>query len=500
MPVFSLPGPYGIGCFSREAYSFVDFLEKSGQRYWQILPIGPTGYGDSPYQSFSTFAGNPYFIDLETLIGRGLLERGECGRIYGGIQAGRVDYGLMYSTRIEILKKAYLRWKDSGICRDDAAAFAAFKEKNSYWIYDYCMFMALKEHCGGAPFQRWDAGIRYREHDALARAGEELADEIGFHEYIQFEFERQWLELKAYANRKNISIIGDIPIYVSSDSADFWAAPEMFRVGPDNMPTAVAGVPPDGFSADGQVWGNPLYNWEKHKASGYDWWLRRMGRCRELYDVIRIDHFRGFDEYFCVPPDAGTAAEGRWEKGPGIELFTKIKSSFPGIRIIAEDLGYMSDSVKKLVADTGFPNMKILEFAFDSRDEEDKEPHMPYSYDQNCVVYTGTHDNETLTEWMSNILPAEKKKLQDYLWTDSGDAGVLTDRAIRLLQSSHAVLCMIPIWDWLGLGSEARINRPGTCSGSWTWRAEEDMFTGELAERMLHIASLYGRTEGGAGH
>ncbi len=494
MPVFALPGPYGIGCFSEEAYRFADFLEEAGQHYWQILPLGPTGYGDSPYSPFSTFAGNPYFIDLQYFVRNGLLTSAECRETFVGREDGRIDYGLLYRTRVPLMREAYRRWKQTGSRCRDLDDYYVFREENACWLDDYALFMALKEHYGGASIDSWPREIRERSPGALMQARQELDEEVRIQSFVQYVFEKQWMELKAYVNSKGIRIIGDIPIYVSSDSADFWADSRLFIKGKDGGKAPVAGVPPDGFSATGQLWGNPLYDWEKHRADGYSWWLERIGRCAKIYDVLRIDHFRGFDEYFCIPGDADSAAGGHWEKGPGMDLFRHVKAAYPRLNIIAEDLGYMSDSVKKLVSDTGFPNMKVLEFAFDSRDVGEKEPHMPHAYESNCVAYTGTHDNETLIQWLGSIRPAEKEKLMDYVGAEPGeDLQGIAWKVIRSLQASHAELCVIPAWDWIGLGAEARINKPGSSSGNWTWRAAPDAFDSTLAARIRHLCRTYGR-------
>lgn len=494
MPVFALPGPYGIGCFSEEAYHFADFLEQAGQRYWQILPLGPTGYGDSPYSSFSTFAGNPYFINPEYFIRKGLLTSRECREVFAGQGCSRIDYDLLYRTRNPLYREAYQRWKRSGKSCEDLDHYHVFREDNAFWLDEYALFMALKERYGGAAFDTWPQELREHSPQALIQARQELDEEISIHCFLQYVFEKQWMELKAYVNGKGIKIIGDIPIYVSSDSADFWANPQLFKKGEDGGRAPVAGVPPDGFSETGQVWGNPLYDWEKHKAEDYRWWLNRIGRCAKIYDVLRIDHFRGFDEFFCIPGGSDSAAGGHWEKGPGMDLFRHVREAYPALNIIAEDLGYISDSVKKLVSDTGFPNMKVLEFAFDSRDVGEKEPHMPYAYENNCVAYTGTHDNETLIQWLGNIQPAEKDRLMDYVGAEPGEDPQQTAwKVIRSVEASHAMLCVIPAWDWIGLGAEARINRPGTSSGNWTWRADCDVFDSELAERIRHLCRTYGR-------
>lgn len=488
LPIFSLPGKYGIGCFSKEAYKFVDFLEKAGQKYWQILPIGPTSYGDSPYQSFSTFAGNPYFISLESLIEEGLLTKAECEKADFGENDKSIDYEKLYKERLKLLRKAYER---SEIYNREE--FYKFKEENAYWLRDYAMFMAIKSRFGGESFDKWAEDIRRRWDYSMEYYQKELYYEIEFFEYIQFEFYKQWFKLKKYANGRGIKIIGDIPIYVAYDSADVWAHPEMFQMDETGKPEAVAGCPPDGFSATGQLWGNPLYKWEYHKQTGYDWWIRRIKKSSELYDVIRIDHFRGFDRYYSIPEGAEDAKGGHWENGPGIDLFNAIKANLGDIKIIAEDLGYITDSVRQLVRDTGFPNMKVLEFAFDSRDSSEPTEYLPYNYDKNCVVYTGTHDNETLRGWLNDITSKEVEKIKAYIGKEIDDKDMLVDEIIRMAQSSTAELCVIPIQDYLGLDNDARMNTPSTLGDNWKWRVTPEQLNKELIEKIRKYTVLYGR-------
>lgn len=488
LPIFSLPGRYGIGCFSEEAYRFVDFLAVAGQAYWQILPLGPTGYGDSPYQSFSTFAGNPYFISLEKLISEGLLTEAECGEADLCGEESKIDYGKMYRGRLALLRKACGRSHFQ-----EEAEFAAFKEENSFWLKDYTLFMALKDAHGGADFETWETDIRDYEPEAVARWETKLQEDIRFYEFVQYEFLKEWKALRAYAAEKGIRFIGDIPIYVSHDSADFWAHRHLFMLDERARVRLVAGVPPDGFSADGQLWGNPLYDWKRHEEEGYDWWLRRIGKCRELYDVIRIDHFRGFDEFFAIPAEDTTAKNGHWEKGPGIRLFDAIRKAYGETPIIAEDLGYVTDTVRKLVRDTGFPNMKVLEFAFDSRDSTGAAEYLPYRYGNNCVVYTGTHDNETVRGWLDSILPEELQQVKDYLDVRTEDPSEIVDKMVITAHASVADLCVIPLQDYLRLGNEARINHPSTQGTNWQWRVRREDLTEELCGRIRHLTELYGR-------
>ena len=487
LPVFSLPGKYGIGCFSREAEEFIHYLKEAGQSFWQILPLGPTGYGDSPYQAFSTFAGNPYFIDLEELIREGLLTPEECESQISE-DTGSIDYGFLYHTRWELLKKAFSR-----SVHRDTPEFCSFCLDNAYWLSDYALFMALKDAHEGAPLRSWEEELRRRDQETLAAWKEKLSDEIAFYEYLQFEFLRQWKKIKAFAEAEGIGIIGDIPIYVSEDSSDFWAHPELFQVDQRGEIRKVAGVPPDGFSADGQLWGNPLYDWDFHKKEGYAWWIRRIAKCRELYDVIRLDHFRGFDEYFAIPAGETTAKNGFWEKGPGMDLFGTLQKAFPDLKIIAEDLGYVTDTVRQLVRDTGYPNMKVLEFAFDSRDSTGRWEYMPYNYDKNCAVYTGTHDNETLAGWLDSILPEELAEVKEFFGVKTGSKEEITDAMIRAASASVADLCIIPLQDYLALDNLARINQPSTYGKNWKWRVSKDQLSGDLQERIRRISELYGR-------
>lgn len=488
LPVASLPGKYGIGGFSKEARKFVDFLGKAKQKYWQILPIGPTSYGDSPYQSFSTFAGNPYFISLESLIGQELLTEKECDAADFGKQENAVDYYKLYLERFPLLRKAYER---SNITqRED---FHRFREENAFWLKDYAIYMAVKAFFGGKSFDKWPEDIRRRYGYALDYYQRELYFEIEFYEYIQYEFYRQWFDLKAYANSKGIQIIGDIPIYVAYDSADVWAHPELFQMDAQGNPVTVAGCPPDGFSATGQLWGNPIYRWDYHRSTGYDWWIRRIEKCSQLYDVTRIDHFRGFDEYFSIPADAKNAKSGHWEKGPGMDLFYAVKARLGDIRIIAEDLGYITDSVRQLVRECGFPNMKVLEFAFDSRDSSGPGEYLPYNYDKNCVVYTGTHDNETLAGWLGNILPEEIEMVKKYIGKEIWKRQDIVYGMIRLAQASTADLCIIPIQDYLCLDNTSRINTPSTVGTNWKWRILDGDLSDELAKKIEEYTVVYGR-------
>ena len=488
LSISSLPSNYGIGCFSKEAYEFVDKLCEAGQSFWQILPLGPTGYGDSPYQSFSTFAGNPYFIDLEKLIRDGLLTKEECDAVDFGEDNEKVDYEKLYKGRYKLLKKAF---ENSNINENNA--FKEFQKENSFWLEDYALFMAAKEKYDNQSWHNWDKEIRLRDKEALEKLKEELKEQIDFQKYMQFEFFSQWKELKSYANSKGIKIIGDIPIYVSLDSADAWANPQLFYLDSDNKPTRIAGCPPDGFSATGQLWGNPLYNWNYHKETGFSWWIKRIEYCYKLYDILRIDHFRGFDEYYSIPFGAESAIDGRWEKGPGIELFKAVEAKLGKREVIAEDLGYLTDSVRKLVDDCGFPGMKVLEFAFDSRDSSGAQHYFPYNYTENSVVYTGTHDNETIAGWFKNITEEERNMARLYLNNRYTPESEIYWDFVCLAMASVSKWCVIPMQDYLGLDNSARMNTPSTVSVNWRWRLPKSAFDKSLAEKIYSITGCYGR-------
>ena len=488
LSITSLPSRYGIGCFSQSAYDFVDWLKDAGQTYWQILPVCPTSYGDSPYQSFSTFAGNPYFISLEQLIKEGVLTREECDAADFGSDASSVDYEKMYFARYPLLRKAYER---SDISKNPE--YQQFLAENEWWLNDYALFMALKNFFDGAPWYEWPEDIRLRWGFALDYYRRELYFEIEFQKYMQFQFFRQYWQLKNYANDSGIQIIGDIPIYVAMDSADTWAHPELFQLDEQNIPTAVAGCPPDGFSADGQLWGNPLYRWEYHRQTGYSWWLSRLWYCFRMYDVTRIDHFRGFDEYFSIPYGAESAVTGHWEKGPGIELFHCVEQNLGWHEVIAEDLGYVTDSVRQLVRDSGFSGMKVLEFAFDSRDSGSANDYLPHNYIENAVVYTGTHDNETLIGWLDTINTTDRALARNYLCDYYTPEEELHLSFISLAMSSVAKTCIVPLQDYLGLDNSCRLNKPSTVGTNWRWRVTEAQLNEELKQEVLCQTRRYGR-------
>lgn len=483
LPVASLPSNYGIGCFSKEAYEFVDQLKAGGQKNWQILPLGPTGYGDSPYQSFSTFAGNPYFIDLETLINEELLTREECDACDFGDNGKFIDYEKIYFSRFKILRKAFERFTPD-------AEFDTFAEENKAWLEDYALYMAIKNSLGGISWSQWPDALKRRVPQAIEEKKKELEEEIQFIRFQQFEFTKQWTKLKKYANDQGIRIIGDIPIYVAFDSADAWANPELFQFDEECTPTAVAGCPPDAFAATGQLWGNPLYDWEYHEKTGFAWWIRRLEYCYKLYDVVRVDHFRGFDEYYAIPYGDKTAEFGKWRKGPGLELFKAVKKAMGETPIIAEDLGYLTDSVRQLVKDTGYPGMKVLQFAFDSREESD---YLPHNYEHNCVVYTGTHDNNTILGWLDEMAPEDRLLAERYLNNRCTRKEDMPWDFIRLAMASVADLAITPIQEFLCLGGEARVNRPSTLGTNWKWRLLKGQITHEVTGKMYDMTKLYGR-------
>lgn len=487
LSVTSLPSKYGIGSFSKAAYDFVDWLKGAGQSYWQILPLGITSYGDSPYQSFSTFAGNPYMISLEKLTEEGLLSLSELEEADFGNNPSSADYEKLYKNRYRLLRLAY--------SRDNPkldSKFSDFCEKNSFWLDDYALFMSIKDSYGGKAYYEWDDALKLHDADALKEFETENQDSVLFHKYLQHRFFSEWYELKEYANNHGIKIIGDIPIYVSRDSADVWANKELFLLDEELNPTYVAGCPPDSFSKTGQLWGNPLYDWDYHKKSEFKWWKERISDALKMYDELRIDHFRGFDEYYAIPYCDETAVNGHWEKAPGFELFNELKKIIPSDKIIAEDLGFITESVRELVKFCGFKNMKIIEFGFDSRDESAENEHLPHNYHNNSVVYTATHDNQTLISWYNTITPDERRTLRAYLNDYTTPDSEINLPLIALAYRSVADMCIIPMQDWLGLDDSARMNTPSTTGSNWKWRLTE-IPDSRLAERMYKFSKTFAR-------
>lgn len=482
MPIFSLPSPYGIGTMGQDAYDFVDFLEKAGQTYWQILPLNPTNYGDSPYQSFSSYAGNPYFIDPDMLIQEGLLTKAEVESYDFGGDNDKIDYGKLYENRILMLKTAFERFIPN-------EAYSVFIQENAYWLEDYALFMALKNAHNDISWQEWDNSLRVRDAAAIEKIKAAYQKEIELYRFIQYKFSEQWYRLKNYANSKGVYIIGDIPIYVAYDSADVWSDPKQFMLDDTLMPTRVAGCPPDAFSADGQLWGNPLYNWKAMKQDGFTWWKNRLGYALKLYDLIRIDHFRGFESFYAIPYGDDTAKNGKWLKGPDMALFRELKKAFgDNLPIIAEDLGFLTPQVLKMLKLSGFPGMKVLQFAFTPDEDSD---YLPHNFNKNCVVYTGTHDNDTIIGWSENSDEDSVKMAKDYL--RAGDREGFNWTMIKAAMASVADICILMMPDFMGLGSEARINTPSTVGGNWQWRIDKACLNDWLAGIIYDNTARYFR-------
>lgn len=483
MHISSLPGPYGIGDFGKGAYDFVDFLECASQKEWQILPLGITGFGDSPYQNFSVFAGNPYFIDLEEFFQKGYLNKEDIALHPLGDNPERVDYGLLYKNKTALLRIAYKRAK-----KEINRELEAFYEKEKTWLRDFALFMAIKKAHNDVSWLKWPQEYRNINSRAVLDFERENQDEIYFHIFVQYFFFKQWKALKNYANKKNIRIIGDIPIYVAEDSADLWRHHGLFKVDENLYPLTVAGCPPDAYSETGQLWGNPVYDWEAMERDGYTWWIDRIRASFEMYDMVRIDHFRGFEAYWEVKYGSSDAVNGKWTKGPGYKFFERIKEELGELPIIAEDLGFLTNEVYELIGKTGFPGMKVLQFAFESGAESE---HLPHNYTRNCVVYTGTHDNNTIIGWVRKAGKRELLFARDYLKLSFEEG--FNWGFIRGAFSSTADTCIIPMQDYLGLGDEARMNTPSTLGNNWVWRMKEDALTDELAEKIAKLIRIYGR-------
>jgi 4-alpha-glucanotransferase len=481
LPVSSLPSPYGIGTFGKDAYMWVDFLRKAKQRFWQILPLGPTGFGDSPYQSFSAFAGNPYYIDLEILCKDGLLYYSEIQQYKWGSLAEKIDYGLLFQHRESILRKAFSRFNGESLLEE-------FKKSNADWLDDYALYMTIKSTLSFKPWLEWDKDIALRNTSTLEKIKREAKSEIDYHCFVQYQFFKQWTALRQYANRNGIYIIGDIPIYVALDSADVWGHASLFQLGSNMFPIEVSGCPPDAFTPDGQLWGNPLYNWELMHKTDYSWWVQRTRANFRLYDVLRIDHFRGIESYYAIPWGSITAHSGYWRDGPRMNFVRAIQKNIPGAQIIVEDLGFPTDGVQKLVRESGFPGMKVLPFAF----RPENLSCDPRNYSFNNVVYTGTHDSDTVLGWARDPSSEDVDLMMEYVGVHNKDDLPLA--LINLAMSTNCAVSIIPIQDWLGLGSEGRINTPATTGGNnWCWRVRRDDITAQLNRRMKRITELYDR-------
>lgn len=487
LPVASLPGKYGIGTMGREALQFIDFLQKSGQRFWQILPLGPTGYGDSPYQSVSAFAGNPYLIDLDALRAEGLLKKEE----YSGLRrpAGKVDYPLQQDEKMKVLRKAASRFFAA-----PPAGYAAFCGREE-WLEGYAAYMTVRGRMGGLALAQWPALLRdFDDTCATLQKDAAAREEMAFWRFVQYIFYRQWETVKSYANQKGIFIIGDLPIYISPDSADLWQYPTLFQLDAKGVLAQTAGCPPDYFSPDGQFWGNPLYDWDAHRREDYAWWKRRMRHALRLYDRVRIDHFRGFAGYWAIPAGQETARGGHWETGPGIVLFESLRRELGELPIIAEDLGDITPDVRQLLKESGFPGMKVLQFAFGS---DETNEYLPHRHIEKCVVYPGTHDNTTLKNWIQTEDPAALRRAKDYFGLRHKKE--LPGALLRAALSSVADDCVIPIADWLGLGLEGRVNVPNTACDNWTFQIKEAQLTASLASRIAKETKRYGRRNSAAG-
>ncbi len=479
MAISSLPNRYGIGTFGSSAYRFVEFLAKASQKYWQILPLGHTSYGDSPYQTFSAFAGNPYYIDLDFLRNDGLLEEHEYSHLYH--VSNQVDYGFVYYYRYPVLRLAYSRFTKN-------QDYQNFVMENKWWLEDYALFMALKDHYEGKSWLEWEEDYKTRNKKALNTFKKENIEEVEFWYFIQYYFFKQWYALKKYANNLGIEIIGDIPIYVAMDSADVWANVKYFQIDEKYNPINVAGCPPDDFTADGQLWGNPVYNYKSLEEDGYIWWIKRMQESLKMYDVVRIDHFRGFEAYWSIPYGSLTAKSGCWVKGPNVKLFKTMEKAIPNMNIIAEDLGLLTEGVYKMIAKLKYPGMKVLEFGFDPWGNSD---HAPHNIVENSIVYTSSHDLPTIKDWFNKLSYDNKRYVLEYLRLDN--EYFVTEAMIKTALSSIGKMVIIPLQDYLELGEEGRMNTPSTLGQNWKWRAYDEQLIDDLAYRISYWTKLYRR-------
>lgn len=485
MHLSSLPTPYGIGTMGKSAREFIDFLKRAGQKYWQILPVGQTSYEDSPYQSFSSFAGNPYFIDFDLLAAQGLLERPEYETTDWGAAPDTVDYGLLYEKRYPLLRLAVQRFLNGS--RD---GFEQFCEKQTDWLEDYALFMAIKGKNGGVSWLEWSDAERKRDASVMEQVKNEQQEEILFWKVLQFFFYEQWEALRGYAEENGISIIGDLPIYVALDSADVWANPQYFQLDENLVPTKVAGCPPDGFAEGGQLWGNPIFDWEALERDNFSWCIKRIGHSCRTYHVLRLDHFRGFESYYAIPYGAPDARNGQWEQGPGMKLFRALEEAIGRQNIIAEDLGFLTEPVRQLLRDSGFPGMKVFELGFDSRDDNGSD-YLPHNLIPHSVTYTGTHDNDTIQGWFSTAPAEDVEYACNYFGITNKEDGHWT--MMKAMWSTVSELTIVQAQDLFGLGSESRMNRPSTLGGNWCFRALPGMFTNELAEKLHYNMKIYGR-------
>lgn len=485
MHLSSIPSPYGIGTMGQSAREFIDFLKKAGQKFWQILPVCPTSFGDSPYQSFSTFAGNPYFIDLDELQKEGLLDVADFANINWGSDPSKVDYAAIYENRFNVLDKAFRKFAENV-----PADYMKFCDEQKFWLDEYAVFMTLKDNNEGAAWSQWKNGLKKRDPEVMYLVNVLYEDKIEFWKFVQYYFYKQWNALLKYANEKDITIIGDLPIYVALDSADVWSNPDMFQLDANLVPTKVAGCPPDGFSATGQLWGNPLYRWDVLAKDNYAWWVKRIEYACKTYNVLRLDHFRGFESYYAIPNGAPDASVGKWEKGPGMALFNTIEKTIGIQNIIAEDLGFLTEPVRAMLKESGFPGMKVLELAFDSRDDSSNE-YLTHNFVPDCVAYVGTHDNETINGWFETASKEDVEYAKEYLGiTDMTDVNW---KVMKALWASIAEVTLVQAQDVLGLGKESRMNTPSTLGTNWMFRALPGSFNDALAERLAMNMKLYQR-------
>lgn len=484
MHISSLPSEYGIGKMGKSAYDFVDFLVESGVKCWQILPLSPTSFGDSPYQSFSVYAGNPYFIDFDTLKQEGLLKKSDYQSFKWQDSSNAVNYSKIYANCFKVLKQAYKVYR-----RDISKKYSDFVEKNKSWLDDYALFMALKAVNDGKPWHKWDEELAMREPEAIKKATEDLKKETEFYKFVQYKFFRQWNNLKKYANDKGIEIIGDMPIYVSYDSVEAWTSPELFLFDKSKKPIDVAGCPPDDYAVTGQLWGNPLYNWECHKESNYSWWADRLKFSSEIYDIVRIDHFRGFESFYAIPYGSETAENGEWRKGPGVEFFKTIENELGDLAIIAEDLGFITKDVRQMLSEVGYPGMKVLQFGFG--DDEENE-HLPHNFENsNCIAYTGTHDNETLRGWINSSSAETLKYAMSYF--NIKKKKDIPKGMIKATWGSVAKIAVAQIQDFLESDASTRMNTPSVTGGNWQFRTKEEDFSGKLIKKILKLNKMYNR-------